>query len=148
MGDLSICVQGSRVLAAAIQPHSKTTPLPLFSHDPFYDFPAKSSSISLSFVAILPDLSAGFSLSPPAAWWGGSAEALARFSLSVSSALRSFVFASSSSLSPRLNGSLSSASGCGATEVSGCHFLILFAPGDGCRFGWWYSASTSSTGPD
>lgn len=120
-----------------------------------YFFPAKSSSATLSFCPTLPLLS--FSAGPgpvddPASFVSfASVSAAAFFSLSVSSALMSLVFAScSSSLSPRLKGSWSSASGFGATDVRGCHFLVLFAPGDGWRggVGLRYSASTSSTGPD
>ena len=68
---------------------------------------------------MLPLRSAGFSVPGDAP----SLLAAAFFSLSVSEGLVSLVLLSSSSLSPRLNGSWSSGSGLGATEVNGCHFL-------------------------
>ena len=102
---------------------------------------------------MLPLLSAGRSVSPLSFFFAASLSLAIFFSLSVSSTLISFALASSSSLSPRLNGSLSSVTGCGATLVSGCHFPVLPpVPGDGCRWpcvgvGLRYRASTSSTGP-
>lgn len=102
---------------------------------------------------MLPLLSAGRSVSSLSFFFAISLSLAIFFSLSVSSTLVSFVLASSSSLSPRLNGSLSSVTGCGTTLVSGCHFPALPpVPGDGCRWpcvgvGLRYRASISSTGP-
>jgi hypothetical protein len=116
-----------------------------------HDFsPESNSSASLSFCPILPLLSAGFN-SP--SFFPSPDSSADFFSRSLSSGLIScFLWWScSSSLSPRLKGSLSSASGWGATEVNGCHFLpLLPALGEGWRsvgVGCRYKASTSSTGP-
>lgn len=65
---------------------------------------------------------------------------------SESSLRRSSVFSLSSSSSPRENGSLSS-SGCGATLVSGCHFLFLSASEASLLDERRSAASTSSIGP-
>lgn len=116
-----------------------------------YDLSASNFSASSFFCPMLPLRPAGSSFPPVDA----SFSAAALFSRSESSGFRSCFLASSSSLSPRLNGSLSSASGLGAMEVSGCHFLPLpplvllavFDPDFDCRSSR-YSASTSSTGPD
>jgi hypothetical protein len=115
--------------------------------------PLSISSAIWSLVPMLTLLFAGHSVWPPSFFFAASLSLAIFFSLSVFSALISFVLASSSSLSPRLNGSRSSVSGYGATLVSGCHFLVLPpVPGDGCRWpcvgvGLRYRASTSSTGP-
>ena len=62
------------------------------------------------------------------------ASAVARCNRSASAGLGSFVFfASSSSLSPRLNGSCS-ATGSGLTACRGCHLLLFLLPGEGTRF--------------
>ena len=114
---------------------------------------APSAHPQLSGLPMLSLLSAGRSVSPLPFFFAASLSLAIFFSLSVSSVLISFVLASSSSLSPRLNGSLSSVTGCGATLVSGCHFPVLPpVPGDGCCWpcvgvGLRYRTSTSSTGP-
>ena len=88
---------------------------------PLYFASFNSASATSSFCPTLPLRPAGFSsLAVDSSTFFASA---AFFNRSVSSALMSFVLASSSSLSPRLNGSCSSASGFGAIEVKGCHFL-------------------------
>lgn len=98
--------------------------------------------------------SAGFGASSSPSFAAPAPVSLAVFfSRSGSSGFRSVFLSCSSSLSPKLNGSLSSGSGCGATDVRGCHFLPDLPPvfGVACRFvgvGWRYSASASSTGPD
>lgn len=113
----------------------------------------KSSSASLSFVPLF-SLSLGCNLgSPSEAAPPAPAETLflaASLRRSESSLRRSSVLSLPSSSSPSANGSLSS-SGWGATDVSDCHFLLLFlsAPAPELLAASLRSkASTSSTGPD
>ena len=113
--------------------------------------PDNNASASLSLLLILPlslSCNVGFSLPLPLLMLFLAAS----FSLALSSSRRSlFLDSFSSSLSPTLKGSLSSASGAGASDVSGCHLADLpaeFGVGDGCRPSLRSKASTSSTGPD
>lgn len=111
----------------------------------FFSLAFSNSSASLFFVPVL-------SVGSKAAPLPLSLTDALFFNLSLSSGLRSVFLVSSSSESPRLKGSLSSATGAGARDVKGCHFLPDFAEGDGPLFcggvGLRYKASTSSMGPD
>lgn len=117
-----------------------------FNIVPDYESPFRMSSAFLFFCETLPLRSAGFNDPSSPTFLGAWPDSLAVFfNRSVSCGFKSCFLSCSSSLSPRLNGSLSSPSGFGAIEVNGCHFFPpLPVPGVDC---WLFKASTSSTGP-
>src|SRR6266536_27593 len=102
--------------------------LPCLDHNLYQDFPINFSSAILS---LLPTISAGSGLRVGSPMFSAIASAAAFLSLSASSILISFpptrsLDSFSSSLSPRLNGSLSCTPiGLGSTVDNGCHLLCL-----------------------